>query len=132
MPLFYFTLKDGIDSIPDCEGEEFADEVSAQAHAVAVARELMRNHAVRARTWRLQVSDDYLQPRFEVLFASVDDSLAHLHPESRKTIETSCRNTASLKDTIIDVQQSLLQVRKTLTRFNDIVALTATATRPRI
>jgi hypothetical protein len=132
MPLFYFTLKDGFNSIPDCEGEEFADEASARVHATAVARELMRNRTVQARTWRLQVSDDYLQPCFELLFASIDDSLAHLAVESRKSIETACRNTASLKDTIIDIQLSLLQVRGSLNRFNDIVAFTSAAAKPRV
>jgi hypothetical protein len=62
MPLFYFTLKNGNYTIPDREGEKLADLNAARAHATGVARELMRNRGVKARTWRLEVCDEYLQP----------------------------------------------------------------------
>lgn len=67
MPLYYFALKNGRHVIPDRDGEEFADEAAAGKHAVAVAHELMRNGPLPMRCWRLQVSDEYLQPCFELL-----------------------------------------------------------------
>jgi hypothetical protein len=114
MPLYYFVLKNGRHVIPDCDGEEFTDEAAAREYAVAVARELMRNAPLRARSWRLQVSDENLQPCFELLFAAIDDSLSHLPLHLRSSIEHACRNTALLNDTIVDVQKTLLQVRETL------------------
>jgi len=121
MPLYYFVLKNGRHSIPDREGEELTDEAAAREYAVAVARELMRNAPLRARSWRLQVSDENLQPCFELLFAAIDDSLSHLPLHLRNSIEHACRNTASLSDTIIDVQKTLFQVRETLVGANRII-----------
>jgi len=121
MPLYYFVLKNGRHSIPDREGEELTDEAAAREYAVAVARELMRNAPLRARSWRLQVSDENLQPCFELLFAAIDDSLSHLPLHLRNSIEHACRNTASLSDTIIGVQKTLFQVRETLVGANRII-----------
>ena len=74
MPLFYFILKAGCHTYPDTEGQEFADEAGARAHAHAVARELMRNRESRTGHWRMQVCDDYLEPRYECLFADIDQT----------------------------------------------------------
>jgi len=121
MPLYYFILKDGRQIIPDRDGEEFADRGAARDHAVAVARELMRNGSLHARSWRLQVCDEYLRPCCELLFASIDESLSHLPFEYRNSIEHACRNTALLHDSIADVQKSLLQVTETLIRADQIM-----------
>ncbi|HMF22048.1 MAG TPA: hypothetical protein VKG24_07975 [Pseudolabrys sp.] len=121
MPLYYFVLKNGRHVIPDRDGEEFTHEAAAREYAVAVARELMRNAPLRVRSWRLQVSDENLQPRFELLFAAIDDSLSHLPLHLRNSIEHACQNTALLYDTIVDVQKTLLQVKETLMGANRIV-----------
>lgn len=114
MPLYYFILKNGLHTIPDREGEEFADRGTARDYAVAVARELMRNGSPHAHSWRLQVCDEYLQPCFELLFASIAESLLCLPFEYRNSIEHACRNTALLHDSIADVHKSLQQVTETL------------------
>ena len=75
MPLYYFVLKTGCHSYPDVEGQEFPDDAAAQAHAHAVARELMRNRERKTAHWRVQICDDYLQPRYERLFADIDQTL---------------------------------------------------------
>jgi hypothetical protein len=75
MPIYYFILKAGDHTYPDSEGQEFANEGEAQRHAHAVARELMRNRESKTGHWRIQVCDDYLQPRYECLFADVDNTL---------------------------------------------------------
>jgi len=113
-------FKNGRHVIPDRDGEEFADEAAAGKHAVAVAHELMRNGPLPMRCWRLQVSDEYLQPCFELLFASIDDSISHLPLEFRNSIEIACRNTVSLKDVIVDANKSLSQIRETLIQANQI------------
>ena len=127
MPLFYFILKNGQYTIPDSEGEELADLNAARAHAAGVARELMRNRDIKARAWRLEVCDEYLQPSFELLFASIDDTISHLPPEFRQSVEIACRSTASLNDTISRVRNSLLEVRETLNRADEVVESTYAA-----
>jgi hypothetical protein len=121
MPLYYFVLKNGRHSIPDRDGEEFPNDTAAREYAIAVARDLMRNGPLRARSWRLEISDENLLPCFELLFASIDDSLSHLPVHLRNSIEHACHNTALLNDTIIDVQKTLLQVRETLVGANRII-----------
>lgn len=73
MPLYYFVLKAGCHTYPDSEGQELPDDGAAQAHALAVARELMRNREAETGHWRIQVCDEYLQQRYEYLFADIED-----------------------------------------------------------
>jgi hypothetical protein len=116
MGLYYFNLKDGRRTIPDQDGTELFDEDAARAHAVIVAREAMRNNEPRTRNWRIQVCDADRAPRFEILFASVDETIEHLPKEIRRSVEEVSRKFASLSDAIADVRMSMLQVRTTLAR----------------
>ena len=116
MAMFYFVLKFGRQSVPDREGVELPDEAAARAHAVAVARELMRNREVDTRLWRLQVCDDYLQPKFEVLFAEFDQTISHLPPDLRSSIESVSRTAGALSDAIVNVQSNLIDAKSTLAR----------------
>jgi len=113
---YYFDLKQDMRFIRDPEGTELLDDSSARAHAEAVAKELMANNTRGARTWRLQVYDDQRHHRFELLFASIDPSIARLPPELQTSICDVCRTTASLTDAISDVRVSLLRLRATLAR----------------
>lgn len=122
MPLFYFILKDGCSTIPDRDGVELSDEHAARSEAICVARELMRNRQHQTRLWRLQVCDAYLRPCFELLFASIDDSRAHLPVESRAYFELVCHNTAALQDAILDLKGTLAQLRDTLTKADEVMA----------
>jgi len=74
VPLFYFALKAGLQTIPDAEGQELVDEAAAQLHAIAVAGELMRHRESVSHSWRIQVCDDYLEPLFEVFFGEIDET----------------------------------------------------------
>jgi hypothetical protein len=120
MPLFYFILKDGCDTLPDRDGAELPSAAAARSHATAVARELMRNRESKTRAWRLQVCDDDLQPVLELPFAQLDDSLSHLRPESRQAIQNLCRSMGRLSDCISDVRTTLEQIRATITRANEL------------
>jgi hypothetical protein len=114
MPCYFFNLKDGRRTIRDPDGTEFPDDSAARDHATRVARELMKNTESRTRAWRINVCDGDGMTRFELLFASIDDSIAHLSPDLRSSVEDVCGKTASLSDTINQVQTTLLQVRGTL------------------
>jgi|SRR5579885_1862576 len=116
MPRYFFNLNDRRTTIPDIDGTELADDVTAHAHAVVVAREAMRNNERRTRTWRIQVSSADRSPLFEVLFASVDETMDHLPNELRQSVETVSKKFASLADTIQDVRMSMLEIRTTIAR----------------
>jgi len=122
MSLYYFILKGGRDIIPDHEGVELQDLAAAREHAVAVACELMRNRELPARNWRLEVCDDYLVPCFEILFADVDETIAHLPPAYQETIKTAARFAASVSDAFFQVRNSFADVRKTLAKADSIIA----------
>jgi hypothetical protein len=122
MPLYYFTLKGGGDTFSDQEGVELLDLAAAREHATAVARELMRNRELPARKWRLQVCDDYLMPCFEILFAEVDETIAHLQPKYRKSLEGVARLAGRIDDAFSEVRATLSEVRETLAEADRIVA----------
>jgi hypothetical protein len=52
--------------------------------------------------------------RFGLLFASVDDSIAHWAPDTRSNLESFCRSKASFVDAVDQVRASVLQLRSTL------------------
>lgn len=116
MARYYFDLVDSHGRVLDPDGTELLNEASAREHAAVVARELMRHREFRTRHWRLFVSDGERLPCFTILFATVDDSLAHLSPALRESFETLSEKKASLNTAIHDVRQSIYQVRATLAR----------------
>jgi hypothetical protein len=116
MPRYYFSLKRRDGTLVDPDGLDLPDQATAREHALQVIDELMRNANVRTRGWRLAVLDQDRQSCFELLFASYDDSMAHLSPEFRSSVEMAYRRHASLTDAIVDVRTTLLQIRGTLAR----------------
>lgn len=122
MALFYFILKAGRQTIPDTEGEEFENEAAARAHARAVARELMRNRETRTGHWGVQVCDDYLQPRFEYLFADIDEKLEALGTEVRVSVTAVARTTAAMNDAVGKIDLSMAQLRQTIDRIDFILS----------
>ena len=125
MTTFYFNLKDCRTVIPDLDGTELPDEGAARAHAVIVAREAMRNNEVRTRNWRIQVCGENRTPLFEILFASVDETIDHLPGDLRNSLENVSTKFASLADTIHDVRMSMLELRTTLARAEGVPHLAA-------
>ena len=116
MPVYHFNLHDEHGTLPDRDGTELADEIAAQAHACAVVHELMRNREVKARSWRLNVRHEDGTACFDLLFASVDESIAHLPPELRLSFETLCLKRSSLSDAISDLRLTMRQVQGTMAR----------------
>jgi hypothetical protein len=116
MPVYFFNLKTSNGEIRDPDGTEFDDVPTAWEHAREVARELMRQRETRRRSWRIDVRDGEGRQCFELLFASVDDSIAPLGPELRSLIENLHRKQASLADAIAAVRLSLLQIQATIAR----------------
>lgn len=116
MPLYYFNLRDSTGLTRDPDGTHFPDETTAREHARVVAGELMRNLEMDRRSWRLEVCDGDWLPCFHLLFVEADPLLAHLPPELAGSIVDGWARSASLRDTIAQLQLTLLQVRATLAR----------------
>lgn len=114
MALFYFILRVGRKTFPDPIGEEFEDIANARAHAHIVARELMRNRESRTGHWRIQVCDDYLQPRYECLFAEVDQRLQAFGDIMRGSVIRVARTTAALNDAMQDIDDTMSDLRQTM------------------
>jgi Domain of unknown function (DUF6894) len=132
MSRYYFNLKLPGETLLDPEGTDLPDEEAALDHARRVVRELMHNAQVRTRLWRLAVSDEDRLPCFELLFAAFDDSLLHLIPELRSSVEMVRSRHASLIDAIVDMRMTMLQVKGTLARANGTPYIAAGGGRPLI
>lgn len=122
MPLFYFILKTGRHSYPDHEGQEFADETAAREHAQAVAQELMRNREIKTGHWRIQVCDDYLQPRYECLFADLDQALECFDSDLRGSLMRVARTRAAMGDALRGIDAGMIDLKQMLDRIDSIIA----------
>src|SRR5215813_7903976 len=116
MPIYFFNLKTNNGDIQDPEGAELADESAAWEVARQVACELMKRREPQTRSWRIVVRDREGRQCFELLFASVDDSITALGPEFRHLIENLHRKQASLIDALAAVRLSLQQIQGTIAR----------------
>jgi Domain of unknown function (DUF6894) len=90
MPNYTFELKDGCGGLGDEAGVLLADGDQALQYAQHVAHEMMRSREAQTRSWRLDVYDENGACVIELPFASVDPTLDHLRPESRKMVESFC------------------------------------------
>ncbi|MCA6119432.1 hypothetical protein J6524_31845 [Bradyrhizobium sp. WSM 1738] len=112
MPLYYFILKAGCHTYPDREGQEFPDDAAARAHAHAVARELMRNRESSTAHWRIQVCDDYLQPRYDCLFVDVDRTPGRFDSDFRSVTKTTAPSAAALRESMCEIDAEMNNLRQ--------------------
>ncbi|MET0675944.1 MAG: hypothetical protein ABW175_09115 [Bradyrhizobium sp.] len=122
MPLYYFILKAGRHSYPDSEGQEFVDDAAAKAHAQAVARELMRNRETKTAHWHIQVCDDYLQPRYQILFADVDNTLESFDAGFRGSVKKVARTAAAMNDSLREIDAAMTSLRQMIDQIDSIIS----------
>jgi|SRR4051812_18294082 hypothetical protein len=125
MARFFFNLKqlDGI--IQDPYGTDLADEATAHTYGDEVARELMCKREACTRAWRLEVCDDDHVALFEIHFCRLDDTLDHLSPELKTSVQDMSGKLGILAESIGDLRTTLRQVRGTLARANNMPWLAA-------
>jgi hypothetical protein len=116
MPMYFFNLKTTNANIRDPYGTELHDEEAAWELARQTACELMKRRESQTRSWRIDVRNSDGLQCFELLFATVDETIMVLEPELRGLIENLHRKQASLTDAIAAVQLSLLQIQGTIAR----------------
>jgi hypothetical protein len=117
MPIYFFNLKTNNKDIRDPEGAELADEAAAWELAEQVARDLMKRREPQTRSWRIDVRDSEGRQCFELLFASIDESIMAFGPELRQNIKNLHHKQASLTDAIAAVHLSLRQIQVTIARL---------------
>jgi hypothetical protein len=125
MPKYFFNLAAREEIVFDQEGVDFPDEPTAREHAAVVARELMAHREQWTRSWRLDVRDSRGEPCFDLLFATIDDTLGYLTPQLRSSVEGYCASSASLAEAIRAVRLTLLEVQATIARAEGALHLAA-------
>ena len=116
MSRYYFSVKSKNQLLLDHDGEELESVEAARAYAELLARELMRNRANKTRSWRIQVLNAAHEKCFEVLFALVDDSIAHFRPHVRESMQNLARRAAALSDAMVESRHTVRQARATIAR----------------
>ena len=116
MPHYFFDLRDGKDGIKDLEGVELADDRAARHEAEKIAHQLMQHAERSTRHWRLDVSDAERKSLFGLPFASVDETLAHLHPATRLLIERAAETWRGLLEAQFRSRILILQSRAIIAR----------------
>ena len=123
MPLYHLVLKTEDQLIADRDGFEWPDEAAARQEAALVAQDFMRNERrVNRRAWCIEVRDEDLRPCFELLFAEIDETIAHLPPELREIHVTTSRRMAACFDTKLAVRTTRAQVSETLSHAYAVTA----------
>jgi hypothetical protein len=131
MPRYTFALQDGTWPVEDGSGVWLAGREQAVDYAEAVARELMRGREVQTRSWRLDVYEDGTRVE-EVAFARIDQTLDHLHPALRSTVERSSDTLRSFKQAMSSARDTVRESRALVARSRGKPYLAAEAGRPTI
>ena len=113
MPRYTFELHS--DQSPVRDDAWFTDRERACAHAQHVARELMYGCELRTRSWRLDVYENG-ECVSQLPFASVDETLDHLQPALRKTVERSNDSLRGLHETLSSARATLRESRALVAR----------------
>jgi hypothetical protein len=116
MPRYFFSIHNGNGGLSDHEGTELADLAAARDYAGALARELMHRNEARVRHCWVVVRDDRQAEVFSLPFLSVDASIDHLNPYSRRLIAEMCVKRLALAQAVFDCRLNVFRVRATLAR----------------
>jgi|ERR1043165_6697256 hypothetical protein len=100
MPTYTFRLLDDSGGVADDLGLGLPDTKAAYSYARDVALELMDHREANTRSWRLDVYENGAEKLFEILFASIDETLNHLRPHNRKLVEMTAMRRRLLQDTL--------------------------------
>jgi hypothetical protein len=123
VPHYHFVLKTRDDLIPDRDGSEWPNDAAAQEEATLIAQDLMRNQETKRGSWRIEVRDQDLLPRSELLFAEVDQTIDHLPAEMREPHIVAARRIAAFSDAMLAVRKSLSEVMETLSRADAVMTV---------
>ena len=115
MRRYSFKLHHDQGLVEDETGIWLDDRAQAIQHAETVAHELMRCHEEQTRSWRLAVYEDGERVQ-EILFATVDPTLAHLSCQSRASIEQAAAIKRRHRDVLAAIQVTRRETRALVAR----------------
>ncbi len=84
MPTYTFTLLNDGSAVTDDLGIRLPNTKAAYGYACDVVFELMDHREAATRSWRLDVYENGATKLFEILVATIDETLNHLKPDNRK------------------------------------------------
>ena len=116
MPLYFFNVRNGSGDFADQDGTELPGIQTAMSYARDLARELMLRNESRKRHWHVLISDADRNELFDVPFISIDESIRHLNPTSRRLIEIMCEKRMALAEALFETRMNVLRVRATVAR----------------
>jgi len=116
MPIYTFNLRDGGARARDAAGVNLPDREQAFLYANDVAHELMKGREPETRFWRLDVYENKTERIFEIPFASVDNTLDHLAPELRATMEVIYERERLLREVIHEARVTVRESQALVAR----------------
>ena len=128
---YTFQLRHDEGSTEDETGIWLDDRERACDHARDVANELMRGQEAQARSWRLDVYEDGKLVD-QLLFASIDPTLAHLEPRLRASAERAAESQSGFHEALSDVRATLRESRALVARSRGKPYLATVAGAPTI
>jgi hypothetical protein len=131
MHRYTFALRADEALIKDESGTWFDDRGRACDHARDVAHELMHGREEQTRSWCLEVYEDGARVH-ELLFASIDPTLANLLPRLRATIEQASGKERALWGALSAVQATLRESRALVARSRGKPYLATVAGEPTV
>ena len=131
MKHYTFTLRADEAAIEDESGAWFERRDRACDYARNVAHELMRGQEEQTRSWRLEVYEDGVRVH-EVLFATIDPTLANLRPGWRASVERAAEATRGLKDAVAAARTTLRESRALVARSRGKPYLATIAGKPTV
>jgi uncharacterized protein DUF6894 len=116
MPRYFFHVRNDSGGFSDLDGTDLPDIPSAMNYARGFARELMLRNESKKRHWHVVPCDADGNELFDLPFISVDETLRHLNPVSRRLIEATCEKKMALAEALFETRMTALRVRATVAR----------------
>jgi hypothetical protein len=116
MPRFHFHLRAASSLHLDVDGTDLPSLSAAEAHARAVAEELMRHSGATTRQWSMRIEDEERRWQFDLFFADIDPRLAGYSPQVRMLFAQTCRRLGALTDAVCAARATQLKARLLLAR----------------
>jgi hypothetical protein len=114
MSTYFYNLQTLEGIIRDPEGTDFPSQYLAWEHGRLVARELMQHRESVTRSWRLDVYNGKGALCFDVLFATIDESILCLPPELCRSVQDLHAKSASLIEVMHATKFIVCQLRATI------------------
>lgn len=116
MPRYTFKVHDGADGVNDEGGVKLPNRDLAVRYGYKVIRELMKNRELQTRSWRLDICEDGHETIAEILFASADATLDHMHPTLRSMMEQLCERRRTFAEVVHEAHLTVREARALVAR----------------